>query len=69
MYYEIQRLLRDGLTLRAISKFLGRNRRTVTRYSLMSEAEYCSFLEAKDLMDKLLTPYETFIRDKLQGHT
>ena len=68
MYHEIQRLIRDGLTLSAISKFLGLNRRTVTRYSIMTEAEYLSFLETKEIRDKLLTPYETFIRDKLQAH-
>lgn len=68
MYHEIQRLIRDGLTLRTISKFLGLNRRTVTRYSNMTESEYCSFLENKEIRDKLLTPYETFICEKLQAH-
>ena len=68
MYYEIQRLIRDGLSLSAISKFVGMNRRTVRRYSLMSEAEYCCFLENKEIRDKLLSPYETFIREKLQVH-
>ena len=68
MYHEIQRLVRDRLTLSAISKFLGINRRTVTRYSLMSESEYSSFLEKKDIRDKLLTPYESFVHGKLQSH-
>ncbi len=68
MYYEIQRLIRDGLTLNAISKFLGMNRRTVRRYSLMTEAEYCSFLDNKEVRDKLLTPYESFVHGKLKAH-
>jgi len=68
MFHEIQRLIRDGLSLSAISKLLVLNPRTVKRYSLMSEAEYCSFLEGKEIRDKLLSPYETFIREKLQAH-
>ena len=34
----------------------------------MSEASYASFLESKEIRDKLLTPYESFVRDKLTAH-
>jgi transposase len=68
MYYEVQRLIREGLSFIAISKALGMDRRTVKRYSRMSEADYASFLGSKEIRDKLLTPYESFVRDKLTAH-
>ena len=68
MYYEIQRLIRDGLSFAAISKVVVMDQRTVKRYSLMSEAEYCAFIERKEIRDKLLTPYESFVYGKLQAH-
>lgn len=68
MYHEIQRLLREGLSLAAVGKALVMDQRTVKRYSLMNEAEYCSFLEGKEVRDKLLTPYEPFVREKLESH-
>ena len=68
MYHEIQRLIREGLSLAAIGKALVIDQRTVKRYSLMSEADYCSFLESKDSRDKLLTRYEPFVHDKLKAH-
>jgi transposase len=68
MYYEVQRLKREGLSSIAIGKALVIDRRTVKRYSGMSEAEYASFLESKEARDKLLTPYESFVHDKLAAH-
>jgi transposase len=69
MYYEVQRLKREGLSSIAIGKALVIDRRTVKRYSQMSEAEYASFLESKEARDKLLTPYESFVHDKLKAHS
>lgn len=68
MYHEIQRLIRDGFSFAAIGKTIGMDQRTVKRYARMNEAEYGSFLESKDSRDKLLSPYESFVRDKLQAH-
>ena len=68
MYQEVQRLIREGLSFASIGKALVMDQRTVKRYSLMSEAEYASFLESKEIRDKLLTPYESFVRDKLMAH-
>ena len=68
MYHEVQRLLREGLSFTAIGKALVIDRRTVKRYSRMSEAGYGSFLESKEIRDKLLTPYESFVHDKLIAH-
>lgn len=68
MYHEIQRLIRAGLSFAAIGKALVFDKRTVKRYSRMNEAEYCSFQEGKEIRDKLLTSYESFVRDKLEAH-
>jgi transposase len=68
MYYEVQRLIREGLSFTAIGKALVMDRRTVKRYSRMSEADYGSFLVSKEIRDKMLTPYESFVRDKLIAH-
>lgn len=68
MYYEIQRLIREGLSLAAISEHLTINPRTVKRYSTMNEAEYGVFLESKCSRSRILSPYESFVRDKLTAH-
>jgi transposase len=68
MYHEIQRLKRQGLSLAAIGKALVMDPRTVKRYLEMSEAEYASFMEGKEIRDKLLTRYESFVLDKLSAH-
>jgi transposase len=68
MYYEVHRLLRDGLSFAAIGKELVMDRRTVKRYALMTEEAYSNFLENKDTRNKLLSCYEPFVRDKLLAH-
>ncbi len=68
MYHEVQRLSREGLSHTAIGKALAMDRRTVTRYARMSESDYTAFLERKEIRDKLLTPYEAFIHNKLIAH-
>jgi hypothetical protein len=68
MYHEVQRLIREGLSFTAIGKALVMDRRTVKRYSRMSEADYASFLVSKEIRDKMLTPYESFVHDKLMAH-
>ncbi len=68
MYYEIQRLQREGLSYRAIAKALVMNRRTVIKYSAMNEAEYEEFLLKKDCRGKLLDSYESFVKDRLASH-
>jgi transposase len=68
MYYEVQRLQREGLSYRAIAEALVMNRRTVIKYSAMNQAEYEAFLLKKDCRVKLLDAYESFIKDRLQAH-
>ncbi len=68
MYYEVQRLVREGFSKAAISKYLVLNQRTVRKYAGMSEAEYETFLLGKESRKRLLSPYEAFVRAKLQAH-
>jgi len=68
MYHEVQRLIRDGLSFAAVGKALVLDQRTVKRYAQMNEADYCKFLEGKDVRDKLLSSYGPFVLDKLQAH-
>ncbi len=56
MYYEVQRLQREGVSYRAIAKTLVMNRRTVIKYLAMSEAEYQGFLQKNDSRGKLFLP-------------
>ena len=52
MYYEVQRLQREGLSYPAIAKAIAIKRRTVVKYLAMSEAEYETFLTKKDSRQK-----------------
>ena len=68
MYYEVQRLHREGLSYLAIAKALVMNRRTVVKYLAMSEADYEVFLEKKDTRTKILDSFESFVKDRLTAH-
>ncbi|MEO6229659.1 MAG: IS21 family transposase [Ferruginibacter sp.] len=68
MYYEVQRLQKQGLSYRTIAQTLVMNRRTVIKYLAMSEAEYEAFLNKKDSRGKLLDDYESFVKTKLTAH-
>jgi transposase len=68
MYYEVQRLLQDGLSHSAIADFLVMNRRTVLKYGGMTPEEYEAFLLKKDFRTKVLSAYEQFVKDKLSAH-
>lgn len=68
MYHEVQQLQRDGLSVVAIAKYLGMNRRTAAKYLAMSEAEFEEFLMQKDSRTKILGTFESFVKDRLQAH-
>jgi len=65
MYYEINRLGLLGFSDSRIARAFGVNRRTVKKYLGMSEQEYECFLLACCQRDKLLDPYESFVKQKL----
>ena len=68
MYYEVQRLQREGLSCQSIANALVMNRRTVAKYAAMSEAVYEAFLEKKDSRSKILSSFESFVKDRLLAH-
>ena len=49
MYYEIQRLLREGCSQNAVAKAINMDPRTVTRYAGMSEADYTAELGKRSI--------------------
>ncbi len=65
MYHQIHQMLRDGFSRSSVASTLGTDPRTVKKYAAMSEAEYESFLLKRQCRAKLLTPYETFVKDRL----
>jgi len=66
VYFEIHRLHRDGFTIRQISKELVINRRTVSRYLSMSEQEFEQMMVSQSDRNKVLTPYEAFVKSRLE---
>jgi hypothetical protein len=68
MYYEVQLLLREGLSYAAISGALVLNPRTVRKYAVMTEDGYSCFLASRATRSKVLDTYEEFVKAKLQAH-
>lgn len=64
-YYEIHRMHREGHSISQISRYLVMNRRTVTKYLSMSEADYEEFLIKQSDRKKILLPYESFVKKHL----
>ena len=67
MYYDAHQLNREGLRPSQIARQLGLDYRTVKKYLSMSIEEYESFLEKHSNRDKILAPYENFIRTRLEA--
>ena len=65
-YYEIHRMSLEGHSVTQISNHLVLNWRTVKKYLSMDEKEYEEFLIKSSQKKKLLSPYEDFVRSKLE---
>src|SRR5680860_213112 len=65
-YYEIHRMSLEGHSVSQISKHLGLNWRTVKKYLSMGEQEYETFLIKGSEKRKLLSPYEDFVKSRLE---
>jgi hypothetical protein len=65
-YFEINRLHPEGYSISKISEFLVLNRRTVSKYLSMGEAEYEGFLIQQTDREKKLFPFEGFVRQRLE---
>lgn len=66
MYYEIKRMSGLGRSVSQISQALGCNRRTVKKYLEMNDDEFESFMAHRSLRQKVLLPYEDFVRGRLE---
>jgi len=65
-YYEIHRMSLEGHSVSQISKHLGLDWRTVKKYLSMGEQEYETFLIKGSEKRKLLSPYEDFVKSRLE---
>jgi transposase len=65
-YFEIHRLDREGFSARQISEHLVLDRRTVRKLLSMSEQDYELMLEQQSQRQKTLSPYEDFVRQRLE---
>jgi hypothetical protein len=68
MYHQIHKMFRDGWTVSRISSFLGTNWRTTSKYLKMSEDEFLAFQESHSNRQKLLAPFEGFVKIKLEKY-
>jgi len=65
MFYEVQRLRQQGRSINEVSKALDLNRRTVTKYEKMTEAEFSHLKTKMECKEKLLDSYEGYVRTRL----
>ena len=65
-YYEIHRMSLQGHSVSQISNHLGLDWRTVKKYLSMGEQEYETFLTKGSEKKKLLSPYEDFVKSRLE---
>ncbi len=67
MYYEVHRLKREGLKPSQIGRYLVMDYRTVKKYLAMTEQEYQDFIESQSIRNKILAPYEEFVKARLEA--
>ena len=66
MYHEIHKLYREGYRPAQIGRYLVVDRRTVKKYLTMSEEEYLDFIDGQSHRNRVLAPYEEFIKARLE---
>jgi len=68
-YHEVHQLSRNGFSISYISKHLGLNWRTVRKLlAVEDDRDYEKYLENYRCKNKILQPYETFVRSKLEQY-
>lgn len=65
MYHEIHKLKRYGFSDSKIAAYIVADIRTVSKYLQMSEEDYENFLLSALEREKVLSPYEDFVKEKL----
>ena len=67
MYHEIHRLYREGNRPSQIARYLVLDTRTVKKILTQSEQEYLDYQESLSSRDKVLDPYEVFVKSRLEA--
>ena len=68
-YYEVHKLSRDGFSISYISKLLVLNWRTVKKLlSIEDDRNYEAYLQSSSDKDKILEPYESFVKSRLEQY-
>ena len=68
MYHQILKMSREGWSISRISSFLRTNWRTTKKYLAMSEEEFLAYQHEQANRYKLLSPYEGFVKIKLERY-
>lgn len=69
IYHQVHQLTREGFSISYISKFLGLNWRTVKHLlTIEDDRDYERLLQNASAKNKLLQPYESFVKSKLEHH-
>jgi len=66
VYHEVHKQHRDGLKPAQIARELVMDRRTVKKYLSMTEEEYLEYIDNQTQRLRLLYPYESFVRTRLE---
>jgi transposase len=66
MYHEIHKRHREGYKAAQISRDLVLDRRTIRKYLAMSEEEYLDFINRQSRKNRVLAPYEDFVKVRLE---
>ena len=67
MYHEIHRFYREGNRPSQIARYLVLDTRTVKKILTLSEQEYLDYQESLSSRDKVLDPYEVFVKSRLEA--
>lgn len=68
MYHEIHKLSRNGMSPPKIAEKLVMDARTVRKYLKMTELDFENLLLAAQARTKKLSPYEKFVKERLEAH-
>jgi transposase len=68
MYNKVKEFVREGLSLRQISRNTGLDRETVRKYLRMTEEEFSAFLALQKRRLRKLQPYEQFVRERVTDY-
>ncbi|MBW6492874.1 MAG: IS21 family transposase [Lentimicrobium sp.] len=67
MYHEIHRFYREGIRPSQIARQMVLDTRTVKKILTMNEQEYLDYQEKLSSRDKVLDPFESFVRSRLEA--